>query len=63
MAILGSAVYKLSTDNQGFNKGLASAEKKSGEKRIAGNFKKIHALECWWLARRWALPSSRCKGA
>ena len=43
MALLGSAVYKLKTDNQGFNKGLASAEKKSGEsmKRISQSMQKV----------------------
>ena len=43
MAILGSATYKLDTDNSRLNRGLAKAEKTSRErsKRIAGNFAKI----------------------
>ena len=43
MAILGSATYKLDTDNSRLNRGLAKAEKSSREssKRIAGNFKKV----------------------
>ena len=45
MAILGSATYKLVTDNSRLNRGLTDAEKSSREssKRIAGNFKKIGA--------------------
>ena len=45
MAILGSATYKLDTDNSRLNRGLTDAEKSSREssKRIAGNFKKIGA--------------------
>ena len=43
MAILGSATYKLDTDNSRLNRGLAKAEKTSRErsKRIAGNMAKI----------------------
>ena len=43
MAILGSATYKLDTDNARFNRGLAKAEETARErsKRIAGNFAKI----------------------
>ena len=45
MAILGSATYKLVTDNSRLNRGLTDAEKSSREssKRIAGNFKKMGA--------------------
>ena len=45
MAILGSATYKLNTDNSRLNRGLTDAEKSSREssKRIAGNFKKMGA--------------------
>ena len=43
MAILGSATYKLDTDNSRLNRGLAKAEQTARErsKRIAGNFAKI----------------------
>ena len=43
MAILGSATYKLDTDNSRLNRGLAKAEQTSRQsaKRIAGNFAKI----------------------
>ena len=43
MAILGSATYKLDTDNSRLNRGMAKAEQTSRErsKRIAGNFAKI----------------------
>ena len=45
MAILGSATYKLDTDNSRLNRGMAKAEQTSRErsKRIAGNFAKIGA--------------------
>ena len=45
MAILGSATYKLDTDNSRLNRGLAKAEQTSKErsKRIAGNIAKIGA--------------------
>ena len=58
MAILGSATYKLDTDNSRLNRGLTDAEKSSRESLNAsrGTSKRL-ALECWWLARRWALPS------
>ena len=43
MAILGSATYKLDTDNSRLNRGLARAEQTAKERsrRIAGNFAKI----------------------
>ena len=45
MAILGSATYKLDTDNSRLNRGLAKAEQTARERsrRIAGNFAKIGA--------------------
>ena len=45
MAILGSATYKLNTDNTGLTRGMAKAERSSREsaRRIAGNFAKIGA--------------------
>ena len=45
MAILGSATYKLDTNNSALNRGLAKAEQTSRERsrRIAGNFAKIGA--------------------
>ena len=45
MAILGSATYKLDTDNARLNRGMAKAEQTSREssKRIAGNMAKIGA--------------------
>ena len=45
MAILGSATYKLDTDNAGLTRGLAKAEKSSSEsaKRVSRNFAKAGA--------------------
>ena len=45
MAILGSATYKLDTDNSGLTRGMAKAEQSSREsaRRIAGNFAKVGA--------------------
>ena len=45
MAILGSATYKLDTDNSRLTRGMAKAERSSREssRRIAGNFAKIGA--------------------
>ena len=45
MAVLGSATYKLDSDNTGLTRGLAKAERSAREssKRIAGNFAKMGA--------------------